>query len=139
MVATRDPEFSHVFVKAIDPRTGERRALDPTVARSYPGWTPERVIRRKTFTPRLGRYTSPRIARLGDASWGQTFQQVVANVQLQPVVNAVGSRIAYGQRISPVELDLGGGAQGNTALAWFALGSIALIGVAVATSGGRRR
>ena len=44
-------ELSHVYVEVKDKRSGQWMPLDPTVARSYPGWEPEFVARSVDYTP----------------------------------------------------------------------------------------
>jgi hypothetical protein len=49
-----DPgELSHVYVEVRDKLTGAWLSLDPTVARSYPGWQPEQIARSVTYQPQV--------------------------------------------------------------------------------------
>ncbi len=52
-VALKDsPEdLSHVYLEARDKQTGEWIPLDTTVARSYPGWSPDEVARSESYSP----------------------------------------------------------------------------------------
>lgn len=47
-------ELSHVYVEVKDKRTGEWIPLDPTVARSWPGWEPDNIARQVTYQPTAG-------------------------------------------------------------------------------------
>jgi transglutaminase-like putative cysteine protease len=42
-------ELSHVYAEARDKQTGFWIPLDPTVARSYPGWEPDNVARTESY------------------------------------------------------------------------------------------
>jgi transglutaminase-like putative cysteine protease len=42
-------EFSHVYVEVRDKQTGVWIALDPTVARAYPGWEADDVAREQSY------------------------------------------------------------------------------------------
>lgn len=44
-------ELSHVYVEVRDRQSGQWIPLDPTVARSWPGWQPEDVARAVTYAP----------------------------------------------------------------------------------------
>lgn len=44
-------ELSHVYVEVRDKRSGQWIPLDPTVARSYPGWEPEEIARSIDYVP----------------------------------------------------------------------------------------
>jgi transglutaminase-like putative cysteine protease len=44
-------ELSHVYVEVKDKRSGQWVPLDPTVARSWPGWEPDDIARGVTYTP----------------------------------------------------------------------------------------
>jgi hypothetical protein len=47
-----DPqEFSHVYAEVRDKRSGEWVSLDTTVAKSWPGWTPDNVARTASYAP----------------------------------------------------------------------------------------
>lgn len=70
-------EFSHVYVEALNPATGEWVPLDTTVDGAAPGWQPGRAFRRRAWQP------------LGD-SVGQDAYNL-----LQPLDQAVAQRIAY--------------------------------------------
>ena len=44
-------ELSHVYVEVKDKRSGQWIPLDPTVARSWPGWEPDNVARGVEYAP----------------------------------------------------------------------------------------
>lgn len=127
-VARHGHDFSHVFVEAINPQTGEHLALDPTVARSFPGWRPERIMRQRRWR---GLGQDPQ-------SNPSVLQQILTSTQ--PLIQAAASRVAYGQRTSPLELDLGTGAGSSSSLAWLAVGLTAgVVGVTLLGGGRKRR
>lgn len=103
-VATRGQDFSHVYCEVLTPRGWT--ALDTTVPGSSVGWKVQNVTRAKAWQQPAG------MAGLGDAApayYMQPTQPVVtvgpktANAiaiidQFQPILQAIGSRIAYGQK-----------------------------------------
>lgn len=61
-----DPgQFSHVYAEVLDKFTRRWIPLDTTVARSYAGWTPERISRSRSYSP------------MGLVDWGSVASSVV--------------------------------------------------------------
>jgi hypothetical protein len=87
-VPSAPSQFSHVYVEVKERRSGKWIPLDTTVARSYPGWQPERITRMRTYQA------------MGDAGPapipGLTPNQQLIYALEAPFVNAAASQIAHG-------------------------------------------
>ena len=66
-------ELSHVYVEVKDKRTGQWVPLDPTVARSYPGWEPDDVARSISYAPTPGPGGLGQLVAVGAAAFVLTW------------------------------------------------------------------
>jgi transglutaminase-like putative cysteine protease len=56
---TSPDDLSHVYVEVMDRQSGQWVPVDTTVARAYPGWQPDDVVRQTAYAPTGG--TNPLI------------------------------------------------------------------------------
>lgn len=109
--------FSHVYIEIFQRKTGQWISLDSTVPQSYPGWQPPRIFRSKAWRT-MGQVTSGSdlATKVWNAGPGDTsdVSKTQAILQLlQPISDAVGSRIQYGKNPPPTA-NLNFGLNSNT-------------------------
>lgn len=80
-------DYSHVYAMVQDRRNGQWIAMDTTVRNAHPGWQPSGIKRARSWRP------------MGDSIvvGTKTADAVAVINQFQPIINAIGQRIAHGK------------------------------------------
>jgi hypothetical protein len=135
--------FSHVYIEVFHRKSGQWISLDSTVQQSYPGWQAPRIFRSKAWRT-MGEPPATDAKTDADAKKAAAAArtQAIFNL-LQPISDAVSSRIQYGG--SPprpnlkVDLNTRSVTEGGISPTWVIAGGAVTLGLvlALAFKGGR--